>query len=149
MTVSGFTTVVQSGAICIMAKPPSSEHIRLTISVTPEVHAVFTRMAEASGMSLGRCMGEWLADTVEGAEFLTHQLVKAREAPRTVIKQMRQQALGLSDAMGDLLEDIRTGKVNVGKEGAHAGAKAGGSPGARTAPPPLCNTGGKVPRENP
>ena len=53
-----------------MTKPPSP-NIRLTITVTPEVHAAFSRMAEASSMSLGRCMGEWLADTVEGVEFVT------------------------------------------------------------------------------
>lgn len=42
-----------------------SDRIRLTISVEPEVHAIFSKMAEASGMSLGKCMGDWLADTAE------------------------------------------------------------------------------------
>lgn len=108
-----------------MAKPPSSP-IRLTITVTPEVHATFSRMAEVSGMSLGRCMGEWLADTSEGAEFLTATLERAREAPRTVIREMRQGVLGLGDELDQLMTDLRSGKIVLP-------AQAGGRGAARAA----------------
>lgn len=66
-----------------------AERIRLTISVSPEAHAAFLRMAEASGMSLGRCMGEWLDDTSEGVEFVTSKLIAAREAPIRVIRELQ------------------------------------------------------------
>lgn len=92
-----------------MAKPPSS-NIRLTITVTPEVHAAFARMAEASSLPIGRCMGEWLADTLEGVEFVTAQLVKARAAPRQVVREMRQGMLGLVDELDQLQTDLRSGK---------------------------------------
>ena len=102
--------LVQCGAMRTMTKPPSP-NIRLTITVTPEVHAAFTRMAEASSMSLGRCMGEWLADTVEGVEFVTAQMERARAAPRQVVKEMRQGLLGLGDEMEQLLADMRSGTL--------------------------------------
>jgi hypothetical protein len=47
-----------------------TERIRTTISVDKEVHQIFVAMADAGGMSVSRCMGEWLADTAEGAQFV-------------------------------------------------------------------------------
>jgi hypothetical protein len=136
--------VVQRGAMRTMAKPPSPS-IRLTITVSPEVHEAFTRMAAASSMSLGRCMGEWLADTIEGAEFVTAQMVKAREAPRQVAKDLRQMALGAVDLADDLLADMRSGKL---ARPATAGAKTLGSHqpalAAPTSPRPVIR-GGKSP----
>lgn len=112
-----------------MAKPPSPTpaNIRLTITVTPEVHAAFVRMAQVASLPIGRCMGEWLGDTLEGVEFLTAQLERAREAPRQVVKEMRQLALGSADLADELLRDMRAGKV-----GAPALAAGGDAPpGAR------------------
>lgn len=125
--------------MCTMAKPssPTPDNIRLTITVTPEVHAAFTRMADASGLSLGRCMGEWLADTLEGVEFVTAQMVKAREAPRQVAREIRQMALGAVDLADDLLTDLRAGR----KPG--AGAAGGALPAAAGTPPRLVIRGGK------
>lgn len=118
-----------------MAKPPSPDRIRLTISVTPEVHAAFTRMAEVSGLSIGRAMGDWLADTIEGVEMITGQLAKARQAPRTVVKEMRQGLLGLTDEVDQLLAGLRNGSIKVP---AAAGGMAGlpGTRPATAAPPP-------------
>lgn len=93
-----------------MKTPPTPERIRLTITVDPEVHEAFQHMAQASSMSIGRCMGEWLADTVDGARFVTAQLVRAREAPRQVVKEIRQMALGSVDLADDVLADLRAGK---------------------------------------
>ena len=130
--------MVHCGAIRTMAKPPSpsTERIRLTISVTPEVHAAFQRMAEVSGMSIGRAMGEWLGDTLEGVEFITGQLAKAREAPRQVVKEMRQGLLGMIDESDQLLADLRSGKAKLpptatpggGRGAPPAAAAAGASP---------------------
>ena len=131
-----------------MTKPPSS-NIRLTISVTPEVHAAFKRMADVSGMSIGRCMGAWLQDTLEGAEMITGQLVKAREAPRQVVKEMRQWALGAVDQADELLAQLRAGKVPGAaleeRGGAPAAAGRRRAPEAQLEAPRPVIRGGKSP----
>ena len=121
-----------------MSKPPS-QNIRLTITVTPEVHAGFQRMADTTGMSLGRCMGEWLGDTLEGVTMITSQLERARQAPRQVVKEMRQMALGAIDEADQLLEDIRTGQKRLPVDGA-----GGPRPAAAGTPRPVIR-GGKSP----
>ena len=92
-----------------MAKPPSPtpSNIRLTITVTPEVHQAFQRMAEVSSLSLGRCMGEWLADTLEGVQFVTDKLERARAAPRQVAQELRASALGAADMLDEALRSLR------------------------------------------
>lgn len=89
--------MVQSGAHWCNHLPPlpaMSDRIRLTISVEPEVHAIFSKMAEASGMSLGKCMGDWLADTAEGAQFVAMKMEEARKAPKTVMREFQAMARG-------------------------------------------------------
>lgn len=133
-----------------MTKPPS-QNIRLTITVTPEVHAAFQRMAEVSGMSLGRCMGEWLGDTLEGVEMITGQLAKARAAPRQAVKDMRQGLLGLTDQMDELLADLRSGKTLIeplarpGRDARSAPSPGGGAAVVETPRPVI--RGGKSPGE--
>ena len=117
--------------MCIMSKPPLPPHVRVTVPVSPEVHAAFQRMAEASGMSVGRCMGEWLADTQEGVEFVTAQLVKARTAPRQVVKDLRQMALGGVDVADDLLRELRAGGQKPPAEGSGAPRPAAAGPSPR------------------
>jgi len=123
-----------------MANPPSPEKIRLTITVSPEVHAAFSRMAKVSGLPVGRCMGAWLEDTLEGAEFVTGQLEKAREAPRQVVAEMRQWALGAVDQADELLGAMRAGKplnsVKVLVPGQEGGPRARGVPAAPEAASP-------------
>src|SRR3954469_7859568 len=119
-----------------MSKPPSPERIRLTISVTPEVHAAFQRMADAASMSIGRCMGDWLGDTVEGAQFITAQLIKAREAPRQVAKEMRQMLLGGLDEADQLLADLRSGKKKGPGPATVGDARSAPQPAAGAAPLP-------------
>lgn len=124
-----------------MAKPPTP--IRLTITVTPEVHEAFSRMAEVSGMSLGRCMGEWLGDTMEGAQLLTMQLQRAREAPRTVIREMKQGVLGLGDELDDLLTKLRTGEIQIPAKAARGGGPARAGRGPAPPSPRSVIRGGK------
>lgn len=111
--------------MCTMTSTPTPDRIRLTITVTPEVHEVFSRMAEAGGTSLGRCMGDWLADTLDGAQFVAKKMQEARKAPRQVMREMQAMARGLGEAVNEVTEDVRA------------------------ASPPSSNTGGKVPRGNP
>ena len=122
---------------------PTTDRVRLTISVTPEVHATFQRLSAASSMSISRAMGEWLADTLEAAEFMASTMEKARAAPKLVTRELHAYALGLADETGDLMRKIgASGRVTGG-----AAAQAGDQPGARPllGSPPSSNTGGKGP----
>lgn len=85
----------------------SIKPVRLTIAVSPEVHATFSRLAEASGMSLGRAMGEWLEDTLDAASYTANLVEKARAAPKLVMKEVHAYALGLADETGELLRVVR------------------------------------------
>ena len=123
--------------------PPNAGRIRLTISVTPEVHDTFLLLAQASGISISRAMGDWLDDTRDGAAFMAQTVQKAREAPRVAARELHAYALGLSEMTGDLLEDIRQKGRAPGLAGDASGAPA--SRGARTTPP--SNTGVNRPQK--
>ena len=88
---------------------PEEEPIRVTVPVTPEVQAAFQRLAAASGMSTGKAMGEWLADTVEGAVTMAELLEKARRAPKQAVSELHAYALGLADMTTDLMASLRKG----------------------------------------
>ena len=66
-----------------------TKNVRLTISVTPEVHATFQRLSNASGMSISRAMGEWLGDTLDAADFMATTVERARSAPKLVIQELQ------------------------------------------------------------
>ena len=117
-----------------MKSPPSPKHVRLTISVTPEVHATFERLAKASGLSLSRTMGEWLGDTLEAVEFTAQKVEQARVAPKIVMREMHAYAMGLADETGQLLNRVREARSPGGKRSA---------PGDLS--PPSSLTGGKSP----
>jgi hypothetical protein len=117
----------------------SQERIRLTISVTPEVHEVFSRMAVAGGISLGKCMGEWLGDTIDGAQFVANKMEEARKAPRVVMREMQAMAHGLTAEIEADMQRVR----------ARTASGSPPPPARGSSSPPPSNTGGKVPRENP
>src|SRR5690606_29055188 len=105
------------------AKPKT---IRVTVPVAPEVQEVFRRLSEASGMSVGKAMGDWLSDTSEAAIAMAELMEKAREQPKLVARQLHGYALGLTDMTTELLDDLRRKRVAV--------------------TPPVSNTGGKLPK---
>ena len=115
LTSTGLRRALKSKAVCILVKSgaectmtlPTPEKIRLTITVSAEVHDTFSRMAAASGTSLGRTMGEWLGDTRDAAEAMALMLEKARQAPRQAMREMHSYALGLTDATSELLDRVR------------------------------------------
>ena len=111
-----------------------SDRIRLTISVSPEAHAAFSRMAEASGMSLGRCMGEWLDDTIEGVEFVTGKLREARDAPVRVIRELQAYSRGALGALDEVSEQAIT-EIRERRRGLTDGSRSGGGEAA-AAPSP-------------
>lgn len=115
---------------------PDQKAIRVTVPVTPEVQAAFQRLAVASGMSTGKAMGEWLADTMEGALTMADMLEKARRAPKQAVSEMHAYALGLADMTSDLMDNLRR-RSGGGKTGAATGTAGGGTVAAPVAPAPL------------
>lgn len=124
--------------------PSTEQPVRLSITVTPEVHAAFRRLADASGMSMGKAMGDWLGDTLEAVEFMADKIEQARAAPKLVMREMHAYALGLADETGALLERVRQEgkKARTGL----ADSAERGEPGRAAPSSPSCNTGGKVPK---
>ena len=122
---------------------PDQGRVRLTISVTPEVHAMFTRLAKGCRMSLGRAMGEWLEDTLEAVEFTVQKVEQARVAPKLVMREMHAYAQGLVDETGALMEKIRADGVKARVEGAAAPGTRSGAAAAAPLPPRLVIRGGK------
>jgi len=120
--------------------------VRLTISVTPEVHAAFERLSAASGLSMSRCMGDWLGDTLDAVEYTATMVEKARAAPKQVMREVHAYALGLADETGSILQSMRAGKGRPERSAAASAARSRPTAGLI---PPSCNTGGKVPQENP
>lgn len=121
------------------AKPP-----RVSVPVTDEVLQVFQRLAKAGNVSTGRAIAEWLSDTVEAAEFMAATMERARAAPKVVMREMHAYALGLADETGDLIRQIsKKGEADRQRSRA-SGALP--SDAADEQFPPLCNTGGKLPK---
>lgn len=110
---------------------------RVTVPVHPDVLEAFQRMAKVSGLSVGRCMGDWLSDTLDAAQFMTETMEKARSAPKLVAQELHAYALGIGDSTRDLLEELRQkGRAGTGREDGAATSRPGT---ARTTPP--SNTG--------
>lgn len=142
----------------------NTEKTRVMVPITPEVKAVFDRLAAAQGCTTGRAISEWLTDTLEGAAAIADLVEKARKEPIAAMRQMHSYALGLGDMTTEILEGLRKA---TSKEPAKARQQppAGGSAGAAGAPsadtfrglmdeaqargdaiyPPVSNTGGKLP----
>lgn len=113
-----------------------TDRIRLTITVTPDVHQVFTTMAEAAGTSLGRAMGDWLADTSEAAQLIASKMAEAKQAPKTVLREMQAMLLGAQQEIHDL-------QVAARKSG-RGGLSGVADQPDRAGHPPSSNTGGKA-----
>lgn len=139
--------------------PETPKQIRLTISITPEVHAAFERLSAASGMSMSRCMGDWMADTLDAVEYTATMVEKARQAPKVVMRELHAYALGLADETGAVLNAIRSGqsitdipstaqKVKADRAAAASDEPKGGGGRRRAGSPPPCNTGGKLPAKS-
>lgn len=121
------------------------QRVRLTIAVEPKVHAAFERLSKAAGTSLGRTMGDWLADTMEAAEYAATMMERAREAPKVVMREVHAYAMGLAGETGDVLADLRAGKPL--RPGRVTGALRPAHGAGGSVSPPSSNTGGKVPRK--
>lgn len=109
--------------------------VRFTISLDEEVHEIFVRMAESSGMSLSRVVGLWLEDTCEGAQFVAGKMEEIRRFPRLAVPDVAHhwEATAMEAHEGG-------GAAVATRSGASVA-----SPRSK-ASPPSSNTGGKPPR---
>jgi len=107
-----------------------TERIRFTISVEPEVYEAFADLAHTSGVSLSRCIGDWLRDTAESAQITTLKLQEVRRSPQEAFDRFMREAL--------VPETLRHMAISEGR-----GAKEAARSAAR---PPSSNTGGKSPQ---
>jgi hypothetical protein len=109
---------------------PMTERVRFTIACDPEVYEAFADLAHTSGVSLSRCIGDWLRDTAEAAQMTTIKLNAVRKSPQQAFEAFIRDGLlpEMSVAMA-----------------ARRGAPAPARPPSRPADPPSSNTGGKSP----
>lgn len=122
-----------------------AERIRTTISLDPEVHAIFVAMAEAAGTSVSRCMGDWLADTAEGAQFVAGKMQEARRAPKTVMREMQAMARGLVAEVDQTVSEVRR-KSLAGRDHPAQGVDEAGQAAGGGRRPPSSLTGVNTPR---
>jgi len=118
-----------------------TDRIRTTISVSPEVHEIFKRMAESANMSVSRCMGDWLADTQDAANLIALKMEEARKAPMRVMKELKAMVAGMSEGVDAGMAEVRV------RRQATAGVRAASRPGSAGAPAPSSNTGLKSPKK--
>ena len=97
--------------------------VRVTVPVSQEVQDTFKRLADASGVSVGKSMGDWLQDTLDAAILMANLLEKAREQPKLALRELHSYTLGISDVTQELLAGISRASEQVS--------------------PPVSNTGGK------
>lgn len=133
-----------------------SKTVRVTVPVTPEVLEAFRDLSAVQGVSTGKAMGEWLADTLDGVRGMTELLAKARQSPLIAAREIHAYALGMTDAASELISEVRSKSRGIPAAGGGGGADAPGGiarrlprSGKRPADPitpPVGNTGGKLPK---
>ena len=122
-----------------MHTPPTPKTIRVTVPVTPEVLETFKRLAAVSRVSTGRAMGDWLADTIEGATLMASTMERAKAAPKVVTAEIHSMML----AMTEETRMLRDKFAEMGRsDGDRGGLARHEDPAARPIPP-SSNTGGK------
>lgn len=140
--------VLQRAAQCGMTSTPGKTQ-RLSVPVTPEVHAVFQRLAEASGHSMAAALGNWLNDTKDAAQLMAENLERLRGAPGDLMMKVRLHTGSVEDMAEMAIQDAIQRAEDLEER---AGRPAGVGPldtrrtAAEPLTPPSSNTGGKVPK---
>lgn len=128
-----------------MNTPPTPKSIRVTVPVSPEVLALFQRLSRASGVSVGRSMGQWLDETREGLEPMIDIVEQSKTAPQAAVRSLQRYASTLIDLTDDLVGSVA---VMDGTAEQRANAVATALRVRQNLPkrgltPPSSNTGGK------
>lgn len=140
--------VMQRDAQWGMTSTPGKTH-RLSVPLTPEVQAVFQRLAEASGHSMGSTIAQWLNDTREAAQLMAENLERLRGAPGDLMMKVRLHTGTVEDMAELAIEDaIRRAEELELRDALTAGVRPSDArqPSADPLTPPSSNTGGKVQR---
>lgn len=139
--------VMQRDAQWGMTSTPGKTH-RLSVPLTPEVQAVFQRLAEASGHSMGSTIAQWLNDTREAAQLMAENLERLRGAPGDLMMKVRLHTGTVEDMAEMAIQEAiqRQEQLEHGDAGwpASALARDARRPAAHPLTPPSSNTGGKV-----
>lgn len=90
------------------SNPPRTQK-RVTVPVSLDVLQAFQELASVSGVSTGKAMGDWLADTLDGVSLMTDLLRKAKEAPRLAALEMQSYGRRLIDlgGIGGVAPDVQ------------------------------------------
>jgi len=114
----------------------------VSVPVSAEVLETFKRLGKAGNMSTGAAIADWLADTMEAAEFMASKMEQARAAPKAVMREMHAYALGLADETGDMMRKL----TEKGAADRASASKRSAAMPVEAPNPPSCNTGGKLPK---
>lgn len=69
--------------------------VRVTVSIDAEVLEVFRQQAEVLGVSLGRAIGDWCADTADSAQLVLGNIKRAKAAPAQVMRELQDMSRAL------------------------------------------------------
>ena len=125
-----------------MNTPPTPRRVRLTFTVTPQVHAAYCMLAESTGRSIGMEMGDWLDHTLGAALSMVEAMAEAREAPRRALEEIHTLTTALAS-----VERVRKSSAGASSGPVRRSAEPDGRPGRSI--PPSSNTGGKGPKTPP
>lgn len=78
-----------------LVTPPTmtTERVRTTISIDPATYDAFIEMAQKQGVSVSRWMGDWLASTMESAQFVSYKMDQLRRAPSESMKALHDKTI--------------------------------------------------------
>ncbi len=129
-----------------MITTPTTKTVRVSVPVTPEVLEKFKRFSEASGLSLGKSIGDWLRDTVDGLDAMTHILETHKRVPAEAIAHFQGLASTLQIVAAEAIEGMK--RVEPRREGVPLAGKAHAAALMREAAqnPRLVIRGGKSPK---
>jgi hypothetical protein len=88
-------------------KTPPPKTTRVSVPVTPEVLAKFQRFSEASGLSLGKSIGDWLKDTVAGLDAMTEILESHKRKPAEAIAKLHGLSATLQAVSEEAMQNMR------------------------------------------
>lgn len=132
---------------------PPPDRVRFTIAVDADVYEAFVDLAASSGVSLSRCIGDWLRDTAEAAQITTLKLNAVRRSPQDAFEAfMRDAVVPATMELMNRPEGLRRRPARGDSPASQVGSlpsaaephrPAQGRAAAGGSPPPS-NTGGKV-----
>jgi len=120
-----------------------NERVRFTIAVDQDVYDAFADLAHTSGVSLSRCIGDWLRDTSEAAQITTVKLNEVRRSPQEALEIFLRD--GMIPEMLRIQQGWRSGSLRRSGSVAPGGDAVASAPRSAQPTPPVSNTGGKSP----